>query len=56
MTNEHFQCIIVGAGPAGISLGYHLRKLGIQYAILDQGRTGQSWILMPEKLRLLSPF
>lgn len=56
MDSEHTPCIIIGAGPAGLSLGYHLKRLGIEFIIVDQATIGQSWQSMPDKLRLLSPF
>lgn len=49
-------CLIVGGGLAGLSMGYRLsRSPGITYAILEKGEIGQSWIDMHDSLRLLSP-
>jgi putative flavoprotein involved in K+ transport len=33
---EHFDTIVIGAGQAGLSIGYYLSKLGRQYIILEQ--------------------
>ncbi|MBC7712873.1 MAG: NAD(P)/FAD-dependent oxidoreductase [Rhizobacter sp.] len=49
------QVIIIGAGPAGLILGYYLKSLGINYLILDKNMTaGSSWTQMPDQLRLIS--
>ncbi|MBI4387094.1 MAG: FAD-dependent oxidoreductase [Elusimicrobia bacterium] len=48
---------IIGAGPAGLSLGRLLQKRGIGVLILDKGASaGASWNNMPTHLRLLSPW
>jgi putative flavoprotein involved in K+ transport len=33
---EHFDTIVIGAGQAGLSIGYYLSKLGRQFVILEQ--------------------
>jgi flavin-dependent dehydrogenase len=33
-----FDCIIVGAGPAGGSAAYHLAKLGHSIVVLDKDK------------------
>jgi putative flavoprotein involved in K+ transport len=41
---EHFETIVVGAGQAGLSVGYYLKKLGRPFVILDANeRIGGSW-------------
>jgi putative flavoprotein involved in K+ transport len=37
--SEHFDIIVIGAGQAGLSIGYYLSKLGRKYAILEQAST-----------------
>ncbi len=37
MPEEKFDCIIVGAGPAGLSAGYTLAKAGLSVIILERG-------------------
>jgi cation diffusion facilitator CzcD-associated flavoprotein CzcO len=49
--------VIVGAGQAGLSVGYHLRRLGLRpgtdFVMLDRGPgTGGSWQFRWESLRL----
>ena len=43
-TIEHLDTIVVGAGQAGLSAGYHLAKRGLPFAILDaDARIGDHW-------------
>jgi uncharacterized NAD(P)/FAD-binding protein YdhS len=52
----HYDCLIIGAGLAGLSMAYRLaRSTDISHAILEKGDVGQSWIDMHDSLRLLSP-
>lgn len=37
MADEKFDCIIVGAGPAGLSAGYTLAKAGLSAIIIERG-------------------
>lgn len=46
--------IVIGAGPAGLSLGYYFEKYGIDYDILERQEIGFSWQSMPDKLVVLS--
>lgn len=55
MTDKIYDAIIIGGGPAGLSLAYRLKKLNIDYIILEKGELAQSWIDMHHSLRLLSP-
>ncbi len=48
--------IIIGAGPAGLSLGYYLQRYGIDYDILERQEVGFSWQSMPDKLMVISPW
>ena len=42
--SEHFKVIVIGAGQAGLSVGYYLKKLDIPFIILDANeRVGDSW-------------
>ena len=52
---SHYQVAIIGAGPAGITLAVHLKKLGIEPIILEKGpEAGHSWGSMPDHLHLIS--
>ena len=41
---EHFKVIVIGAGQAGLSVGYFLTQLGVPFIILDANkRVGDVW-------------
>ncbi|MCI0351952.1 MAG: NAD(P)/FAD-dependent oxidoreductase, partial [Acidobacteriales bacterium] len=49
--------LVIGAGPAGLSLGYLLKRQGLKFRILEKGLTaGESWRRMPANLKLISPW
>jgi putative flavoprotein involved in K+ transport len=55
-TRERFQVIVIGAGQAGLSVGYHLARQGLRFVILDAGeRIGDAWRRRWDSLRLFSP-
>jgi cation diffusion facilitator CzcD-associated flavoprotein CzcO len=36
--------LVIGAGQAGLAIGYHLAQTGLSFQILDAGaRVGQAW-------------
>lgn len=48
--------IVVGAGQAGLSTGYHLHRLGLEYIILEANeRIGDVWRNRWDSLRLFTP-
>jgi putative flavoprotein involved in K+ transport len=48
--------LVVGAGQAGLAAGYHLRRAGLSFAILEAGdKPGGSWPGYYESLTLFSP-
>ena len=53
---EHFETIVIGGGQAGLSVGYHLRRLCRPFVILDASeRTGDVWRHRWDSLRLFTP-
>jgi putative flavoprotein involved in K+ transport len=53
---ERFEVIVIGAGQAGLSVGYHLARQGLRFVILDAGdRIGDSWRRRWDSLRLFTP-
>lgn len=53
---ERVNTIIIGGGQAGLSAGYHLKRLGVPFVILDgSARVGDSWRNRWDSLRLFTP-
>jgi putative flavoprotein involved in K+ transport len=47
--------LIIGAGQAGLTMGYHLRRTGREFVLLDaDARVGDSWRQRYDSLRLFS--
>jgi putative flavoprotein involved in K+ transport len=36
-------CVVVGAGPAGLAASAALARHGVEHVVLERGRVGQSW-------------
>ena len=52
---ERVQVVVIGAGQAGLSVGYHLAQRGIQFVILEaRERIGDSWRERWDSLRLFT--
>ena len=50
------ETVVIGAGQAGLSTGYHLAKRGREFVILDAyERVGDNWRCHWDSLRLYSP-
>jgi putative flavoprotein involved in K+ transport len=53
---ERIQTVVIGAGQAGLSVGYHLARRGRRFVILDAGaRIGDVWRNRWDSLRLFTP-
>ena len=53
---EGIDTVVIGAGQAGLSAGYHLAKRGLPFVILDSDeRVGDHWRDRWDSLRLYSP-
>lgn len=53
---EHFDTLVIGAGQAGLATGYHLRRSGASFTILEASESaGGSWPHYYASLRLFSP-
>src|ERR1051326_5130503 len=53
---ERFDVVVIGAGQAGLSVGYHLARRGLRFVILDaNARVGDSWRRRWDSLRLFTP-
>lgn len=56
MTTQHIQTLIIGAGQAGLSTGYHLQRKGLPFLIVDAAdRVGDNWRRQWDTLRLYTP-
>jgi putative flavoprotein involved in K+ transport len=52
---ERVQVVVIGAGQAGLSVGYHLARRGIGFVILEaNARVGDSWRERWDSLRLFT--
>jgi len=55
MTNQTCDVIVIGGGQAGLSVGYHLKRRGVRFLILDaHPRIGDAWRKRWDSLRLFS--
>ena len=45
--NGHVDVVVIGGGQAGLAVGYHLRRTGLGFVILDSvlhgGGRGKEW-------------
>ena len=54
--NEHVETVVIGAGQAGLSTAYHLRRRGHDCVVLDaHRRVGDNWRHQWDTLRLFTP-
>ncbi len=50
------QTVVIGGGQAGLSVGYHLARRGLEFVILESHpRVGDSWRRRWDSLRLFTP-
>jgi putative flavoprotein involved in K+ transport len=55
-SRERVSVVVVGAGQAGLAIGYYLKREGIDHVILDGAdRIGDSWRARWDSLRLFTP-
>lgn len=53
---EQFDTVVVGAGQAGLAVGYHLARRDVDFVIVDgAARVGESWRRRWDSLRLFTP-
>src|ERR1700675_3278430 len=56
LATERIRTVIIGGGQAGLSVGYHLARHGLDFVILDaSARTGDAWRKRWDSLRLFTP-
>lgn len=53
---ERIETVVIGGGQAGLSTGYHLKRLGRPFVILEgNDRIGDTWRKRWDSLRLFTP-
>ena len=53
---ERFDTVVVGAGQAGLAIGYYLAEQGRDFVILDaDSEVGGTWRRRWDSLRLFTP-
>src|SRR5829696_9829898 len=53
---ERVDTVVIGAVQSGLSVGYHLKRFGIPFVILESNpRVGDSWRRRGDSLRLFTP-
>jgi putative flavoprotein involved in K+ transport len=40
---EHVEALVIGGGSAGLAVSHELNRRGVEHAVLERGRIGQSW-------------
>ena len=54
--SERFETVVIGAGQAGLSAGYYLKRAGRSFVILDANEeVGGSWLNRYDSLQLFTP-
>jgi putative flavoprotein involved in K+ transport len=53
---ERFDVVVIGGGQAGLSTGYHLKRRGVNFVILEaNARIGEQWRRRWDSLHLFTP-
>ena len=56
MNKDQFSTVVIGAGQAGLSAGYYLKKINDDFIIMDEEeQIGDSWRKRWDSLRLFTP-
>lgn len=56
MPQSTYHTVVIGGGQAGLSVGYHLKRAGLPFVILDASeRTGDAWRNRWDSLRVFTP-
>ena len=56
MSRDHVETIVIGGSQAGLAVGYHLRRRGVPFVIVDENkRVGDAWRNRWDTLRLFTP-
>ncbi|HKI56741.1 MAG TPA: NAD(P)-binding domain-containing protein [Trueperaceae bacterium] len=53
---QRLQTVVIGAGQAGLAVGYHLQRMDLPFVILEgNARVGDTWRRRWDSLRLFTP-
>src|SRR5687767_8966753 len=52
---ERVEVAVIGAGPAGLAAGRELLDAGVEFAVLERDRVGQTWRGRWDEFRLVTP-
>jgi hypothetical protein len=56
MNRDRVETLVIGAGQAGLAVGYYLRRRGLPFVIVDEHqRVGDVWRKRWDSLRLFTP-
>lgn len=55
-SDQNLDVAVIGGGQAGLAMAWHLRRLGLRFAVLDAGSgIGSAWRSRWDSLRLFTP-
>jgi putative flavoprotein involved in K+ transport len=55
LMKSEYNVVVVGAGAAGIGVSVMLKKLGVDFVVLERHEIGASFKRWPEEIRFISP-
>ncbi len=53
--SKYIDTIVVGGGQAGLSVSWHLKRVGREHLVLDRGRIGDTWRRRWDSFCLVTP-